>query len=320
MLQSPYRKEWYVGACIAKGLLGMEPGGRIPTVTEYADRFQCSRGIVQNALASLEEQQVISLDRLGKRGTFLKTKEEGKLFAAAGLNHLTASMPPPINMHFAGLATGICQQMSACPVPFTFAFVQGSWNRVQSLLSGAYDFVVTTRYSAEIYREKYPEVEIAFPFESCEYALPHRLYINQPGKTQLEDGMTIGVDPSSYDQMAITRQLCRGRKVYIQEMPFVSAIYSFFSGKIDCMVWRDGSRKEKDNLLNYVMHQNPAVTADRISEIPIPAVDPDMDVPVALIHRDNYGIRGILSSYLLGNQVGAIQKKVVEGTMLPQFY
>ena len=320
MLQSPYRKEWYVGACIAKGLLGMATGSRIPTVTEYAEQFSCSRGIVQNALNALEGDGDITLDRLGKRGTFLRAKREEKLFAAAGLSHLTASMPPPINMHFAGLATGICQGMSACPVPFTFAFVQGSWNRVQSLLSGAYDFVVTTRFSAELYAEKYPEIQIAFPFEDCRYALSHKLYINRPGKTALEDGMTIAVDPSSYDQMAITQRLCQGRKVYVQQMPFVSAIYGFFSGRIDAMVWRDGSQREKDNLLSYVMNQHPAVTREQISEIPISAGDPAMDLPVALIHRDNYGIRGILEAYLRGNQVGQVQKKVLDGTMLPQFY
>ena len=320
MLKSLYRKEWYVGACIAKGFLGTAVGSKIPTITEYAEEFACSRGIVQNALSNLEDQKVIVLDRLGKRGTYLMEKEEERLFACAGLSHLTASMPPPINRHFAGLATGICQEMSKCPVPFTFAFVQGSKNRVEFLLSGAYDFVVTTRYSAELYAQQHEEIQIAFPFAKSEYALPHKLYINQPGKRQLEDGMTVAVDPSSFDLVAVTRQICQGKQVKIQEMPFVSALYAFYSGSIDAIAFRDGIQNENDNLLNLVMKNELKVDRSRISELPIPGSKPSMEQAVALINRENYGIRGILENYLLGDQVGAIQKKVMDGTMLPRFY
>ena len=320
MLQSAYRKEWYVGACIAKGFLGMPTGSRIPTITEYAADFNCSRGIVQNALAQLEEKQAILLDRQGKRGTFLVSKEDEALFRFSGLSHLTASMPPPINRHFAGLATGICQEMSSCPVPFTFAFVQGSKNRVQSLISGAYDFVVTTQYSAELYAKKYPEVEIAFTFRNCQYALPHKLYISQPGKKNIEDGMTVAVDPSSYDQVAITRELCRGKKVQIREMPFVTALYAFYTGKLDCLVFRDSMGSEGDNLLNLVMKKEQHIPMECISEIPILKGDPAMEQAAALIHRDNYGIKGILQNYLLDERIGNIQKKVMDGSMLPQFY
>ena len=114
MLRSAYRKEWYVGACIAKGFLGTPVGSRIPTITEYAEDFASSRGIVQNALAKLEENGVILLDRQGKKGTYLMARQEESLFAQAGLSHLTASMPPPINRHFAGLATGSCSFPGRC--------------------------------------------------------------------------------------------------------------------------------------------------------------------------------------------------------------
>lgn len=320
MLQSAYRKEWFVETCIAKELLGTPTGSRLPTIADYAESFSCSRGIVQNALANLESKQVIILDRLGKRGTYLAGKEEEGLFACSGLRHLTASMPPPVNRYFAGLATGICQQMNACPLPFTFAFVQGSRNRVQALAAGAYDFVVITGYSARFYEEKYPEVEMAFPFADSVYSLPHKLYISHPGKTQIEDGMTVAVDPSSYDQVAITRQLCRGKRVQILEMPLVSAAYSFYSGKIDCLVFRDGIRQASDNLLNLVMSRADCLPPEQISQIALRPGEPDMEQPVALVSRKNHGIKGILQQYLAGEQVGAIQKKVMDGTMLPQFY
>lgn len=320
MLKGAYRKEWFVGACMAKGFLGMEPGDRIPTITQYAEIFECSRGIVQNALADLEQTGVIGLDRQGKLGTFLREKRDPELFRSAGISHLTASMPPPINRHFAGLATGICQTMAPCPVPFTFAFVQGSRNRVESLLTGAYDFVVTTRYSGLQYCQQHPEIQIGFSFPGCRYALPHRLYLNRPGLRGLEDGMTLAVDPSSLDQVAVTRLLCEGKRIRVLEMPFVSSLYGFYTGKLDALVFRDGAGDQRDNLLNLVMGQEDHIALDSISQVEIRGTDPAMEEPVALIHRDNYGIREILGKYLRDDQISEIQKKVMDGTMLPRFY
>ena len=320
MLRSPYRKEWYVGTSIAKGFLGMELNTRIPTITDFAATFECSRGIVQNALTFLEEQNAVVLDKQGKKGTYLMEKDEDQLFRYSGLNHLTASMPPPVNLHFAGLATGICNGMSQCPVPFTFAFVQGSENRVSALISGAYDFVVTTQSAAQLCVKENPEVEIAFPFEGCDYALPYKLYINKPGKTGIEDGMTIAIDPTSADHTAVTRRVCEGKNVTIKEMPLIRGIYAFYTGAIDCIVFRDGLENNNNNIINMVLKNDDCIPPVQISEVPIPEASRDLQLPVALVHRNNYGMSGILAKYLSGDTVGAIQKQVLSGSMVPQFY
>ena len=320
MLQSPYRKEWYVSTSIAKGFIGMQVGERISTITEYAEQFACSRGIVQNALSLLEEEKAVVLHKQGKMGTFLAEKNEEVLFRYSGLNNLTASMPPPINQHFAGLATGICSGIAHCPVPFTFAFVQGSENRVNALLSGAYDFAVTTRCSAEVYAAAHPELEIAFPFENCEYSLPYRLYINRPGMTGLLPGMTVAMDPTSLDHRIVTQMACAGKQVKIREMSFLSGIYAFYMGEIDDIVFRNGFEASTGDLLKLAMKDKNGISHDQISELPLDEVNRDMQLPVVLVHRDNYGMVGILKKYLAGDVVGAIQRQVLNGSMVPRFY
>ena len=320
MLGSPYRKEWYVGTSIAKGFIGMPEGSRLPTITDYAGIFDCSRGIVQNALNFLEEQRAVVLDKQGKKGTYLLSKDEQQLLRYSGLNHLTASMPPPINLNFAGLATGICNGMSQCQIPFTFAFVQGSENRLQALLTGAYDFVVTTLSAAQAYTAKYPEVEIAFPFDGCEYSKPYKLYINKPRKTEIEDGMTMAVDPSSADHLDISRKICQGKNIKVKEMPLISGVYAFYTGEIDSIVFRDGIENNHDNLVNIVLKNKNCISPTQISEIPIAEASRDLQLPVALVHRKNYGMAGILKRYLSGEAVGFIQKQVISGNMVPQFY
>lgn len=320
MLRSPYRKEWYVGTSIAKGFIGMSIGERIPTITDYAEAFSCSRGIVQNALTFLEEQRAVTLDKQGKKGTYLLNKNEDQLYRYSGLNHLTGSMPPPVNQHFAGLATAICNGMSQCQIPFTFAFVQGSENRVRALLNGAYDFVVTTQFAADEYVKQYPEIEIAFPFEGCEYALPYKLYINKPNKKGVEDGMTIAVDPTSSDHVALTKQICKGKNVTMKEMPLISGVYAFYTGQIDCIVFRDGIERNNNNLVNLILKNGNCVSPDQISEISLTEAGRSMQTPVALVDKSNYGMAGILKNYLSGENVGFIQNQVISGNMVPQFY
>ena len=320
MLRSPYRKEWYVGTNIAKEFLGMDISCRIPTITEYAEAFSCSRGLVQNALSFLEDHHAVTLNKMGKRGTFLLDKNEELLFEYSGLSHLTASMPPPVNLYFAGLATGICSGMSGCRVPFTFAFVQGSENRVRALIDGAYDFVVTTKYAAERYASMNSDVEIAFPFEGSEYSLPYKLYINRPGVSSVQDGMTIALDPSSSDHAAITRKICQGKNVYIREMPLISGVHAFYTGEIDCIVFRDEIQNRGENLVNIMLRHERIVSPENISTIPIEEVSRDMQLPVALVLKSNYGMAGLLRRYLAGRGVGAVQKQVLSGLMVPQFY
>lgn len=317
---APYRKEWYVGTSIAKGFIGMPIGSRIPTITDYAEAFSCSRGIVQNSLAFLEDQRAVVMDKQGRKGTYLVGKNEDQLYRYSGLNHLTASMPPPINRHFAGLATAICSGMSQCKIPFTFAFVQGSENRVQALLNGAYDFVVTTQFAAEEYVALYPEIEIAFPFQGCEYALPYKLFINGSGKTGVEDGMTIAVDPTSSDHVALSEEVCQGKQVTVKEMPLISGILAFYTGQVDCIVFRDGIDQVNNNLVNLILNSKDCISASQISQISLAETSRSMQTPVALVDKNNYGMAGILKKYLADETMGVIQSQVISGNMVPQFY
>ncbi len=319
MLQSPYHKEWCVQTSIAKCMIGTGIGERIPTITEYAQQFACSRGLVQNALNFLEEHKAVLLEKQGKRGTFLLEKEEEALFRYSGLSHLTASMAPPGNRHFAGLATGICSGMSSCRVPFTFAFVQGSENRVQALLSRAYDFVVVSQCAAQECVAQNPELEVAFPFSGCEYSRPYKLYINHPGRQGVEDGMIVAMDPTSSDHVAVTKRICQDKNVELRPMPFLSGLYAFYTGQIDCIAFRDGLENGNDTLLNLAMKNEISIAPSQISRVSIEGVA-DMQLPVALVHRENYGMAGILRRYLAGEGVGLIQQQVLNGESLPQFY
>lgn len=318
---TPYKKDWLVSTGIARGIISTPVGERLPTLNEYCEAFDCSRGVVQNAIASLESCGAAVLNKQGKKGTFLSEKNEEILFEKAGLSFLTGSMPTPLNMHLAGLATGICQAMGRCGVPFTFAFVQGGRTRAEALARQVYDFVVVTSATGKEFAAEYPDLEIAFPLPGCRYSPPYVLYMNSPKLSEIQDGMVVALDPACQDQYRLTKELCRGKTVRFSEMPYISSRQAFFSGEVDALVFRDDSGAGLPYLNNLIMPAQMLVSPDRISSVPI-ALDAaeDMQLPVVLVNRKNYGMAGILKSYLAGELVSFIQEKVLTQQMAPQFF
>lgn len=320
MVGAHYKKDWLVTTGIARLMISMPLDSRLPTVQDYCEIFDCSRGVVQNALASLEAGGAVSLRKRGKQGTYLAAKNEELLFQNAGLQFLTGSMPTPLNMHLAGLATGICQAMNRCSVPFTFAFVHGGKNRANALCRQVYDFVLVTRSTAQEYIAQNPEVEEAFPLLDCDYSPPYMLYLNRPGLTEIQDGMTVAVDPSSQDQWRLTQSLVAGKDVRIVEMPFIPSRQAFISGQVDCVIMRDDS-VYRSGLLGAATPVFQAISLENKSIVPLSReLTGDMQLPVVLVSKKNYGMAGILRSYLGGELVAYIQKKVIDQQMPPQFF
>lgn len=320
MKDGPYRKDYLVGTRIARGLLAQQAGYRLPTIEEYTKKLDCSRGLVQNALAQLEESGAVRLDRRGKSGTYLLAKDEALLFAGAGLHFFTGSMPAPLNIQLAGLATGVCQAMGRCTVPYTFAFVQGAKNRVDALLRQVYDFIIVTKATALEHMALHPELEIAFPLAGCEYSPPYRLHI-KPGAQGLEEGMTVAVDPSSTDQWDLTQLVCQDKNVKLVHMPYISTGLAFLSGEVDAVVHRDDILASPAGGQVLAVPFAPRIALADVTSLPIPEGQaPDMQLPVVLVNRKNEGIAGILRQYLGDEVVAYVQGRVVGYQMVPQFY
>ena len=318
MESSHVKKDWLVTTGIARQMISTPIDSRVPTVNDYCYMFECSRGVIQTAINKLESSGAIKLKRFGKHGRFLEAKDEELLFKNAGLQFLTGSMPTPLNMHLAGLATGVCQSMNRCPIQFTFAFVQGGKNRADALKRQVYDFVIVTRATALEYIGEYPELEEAFPLIGCKYSPPYQLYLNRPGLTEILNGMTIAVDPSSQDQLLLTKALSKGKKVNFAKMPFISSRQAFLSGKVDGVVMRSDSPQIASL---YLMPDTKQINSESISTVPISAeLCENMQLPVVLGNKRNYGMRGILQAYLGGELVSFIQNKVLEQDMAPQFF
>ena len=305
MQRDYYKKTGLAATRIARAFLALSVGERIPTIQEFVQSLGAARGTVQSALTALEAEGAVRLEKRGKMGSYIAKMDLPALFRLADLSYITGSMPAPISLTLAGLATGICRAMSACPVPFTFAFVQGAGNRVEALRRMVYDFVVVSQAAARHHTGLYPELEIAAVLEQSRYSAPYVLYCNRPGADTLRDGFSIAVDPTSTDQWQITGQLCAGRDVRIVTCPYIATRAAFLAREVDCVVYRAGDIDGGNG----------------VRALPLPAgADEAQERPAVLVNRNNYGISSVLHAYLDDAQIANAQQAVVDMRAEPQFY
>lgn len=296
-----YKKSAWVTAMLARDYMTMPLGSKIGTIAEYTSRFAVSRGVVQSALASLEEQGAVTLRKRGTLGTFLMEIDMPLLCSLSNWNAISGSMPVPMeNTRLSGLATAVCSNMKNCPIPFTFAFIGGASNRLAALSRMTYDFIVVSRMSAKRYMEEHDDLEIALTLRGCEYSNRYVLLSNLMDFDGVKDGMRVAVDFSSADQLDITQRLCAGHDVTIREVPYMGAPHVFLQ------------EKENYDLLVYRLDWDPVPPLDyHIIELGgLGLSQEDIITPVIMTNRKNYAITNLLQKYLNPAEIQHIQQEV----------
>lgn len=308
---SMYKKSALMLMNMARDLFLTDIGEQIPTINEYTEKFSVSRGIVQQALETLTEDESITVEKRGVLGSYLVAADYKKLYGHTGWGSITGTMPIPLTPYFTSLATAICEVLSTSPIGFSFAYMSGSVKRAEALKNGVYDFMVVSRSAARLHMMQYEGLEICAQLNGAEYSREYMLYFMDPKKSQIEDGMRVGVDPVCMDQKVLTDRLCLGKNVEIVEFPFIGFEDITRSGKVDCVVFR---------------HIGWSTDADKLDfrEVSIDGVEgfskEDMNTPVVLVRSENYGIDRLLKKYLNSDNISRIQKEVLSGSRTMKFY
>jgi DNA-binding transcriptional regulator YhcF (GntR family) len=304
-LSQKYKKSWLINTYIARDLIGFSAGDRLPTIHEFAQKHDSSRGIVQKSMEGLQKNGAIVLEKRGKMGTYISAVNREILFRLGGLEYITATMPPAITEDLAGLATGICDAMEECPVPFNFAFIHGADKRGAALSMTIYDFAVTSQAATARITAKYPDLDTMTFLDGCVYSPPFVLCGKRPGVWNISDGDTIAADPSSVDQYTLTKRFCKGKKVRIIERPYVTCRALFISGKIDFLIYRNETW---------------------IQEYNVPAIPLEYELastyllPAILINKHNYNIGTILKAFLRPSLIAESQAAVMDHRKEMQIY
>ncbi len=297
MNKKKFNKHGSITANLSRDILSLNIGDRLPTIIEYIEKFSVSRGIVQNAISLLEEEGCVSLSRSGKLGTVITGIDYPKLCKHTGWDPIVGAMPIPFNDSFRSLATALYFDSRRLPVESSIAYVSGGGNRLKMLSKEFFDYIVTSKATAQYILAENDNMELLFDLPDCRYEEPYCLIFMDNKNTEIRDGMKVGVDPEAIDQVQISKAVCRGKAVEFVMMPLEGTVETLYNRTVDCIIIRN----EKWIKNNTELVPLPISVTDYPVE--------DTTIPAILTNKNNYGINTLLRKYMSPDAIAEEQKR-----------
>lgn len=294
---------------LARDLLVIEPGSRIPTIDYYVKTFSMSRGTIQAAQLFLSQEKCISTQFKGPGGTILLEKNQSLLWDYTGFGSLVGAMALPLNTLVSGLATGICECMKENNIAFNCAFIQGSRTRLNGLNRNKYDFIVASQLTTSILLDQYENAYKVMDLNGCSYSGKYVLLFRK-GLSEVKDGMTVAVDSSSVDQFYLTNRICERKNIKRFETSYINTRLSVMNGSADFTV----ARMDAVNPLYFSQCYDIFLPDYSESEIN------NFTNTVILASKNNYGIDKLLHHVLVSKKILEVQNQVIGGLMPPLYY
>lgn len=289
---------------VAKQLLNVSIGERIPTVVELSQSNNMAVGTTFNALKALMNDKAIEGKAHGHLGTFLVNKNMNLLLSYAGITHFVGVMPLPYTKRYEGLASGLISQLeNKYDIPVNLAYMRGANMRIMMTLQGRYDFAIVSKFAADEYMKNNDDIIQMLSFGENSYTSNHVVMFNDPNATEIKDGMRIGIDSSSIDQKVLTERVCAGKKVEFIEAEYSHVIEHVINGDVDATVMNVDEALEK----NYKINCRKSVGCS------------DSTIAVMVAAKDNNEIAKMIKDIIDVNAVVDIQRKVMEGKIQPSY-
>lgn len=231
-----YQKIGIAVNLLAQDFLCRKVGDRIPSISEYQEQLQVSRGTVQNSLAYLKDNGAITLVSRGHLGTYIEDLDYRRLQECSFNKELLGAMPLPYSTCYQGLATALFHVFE--PFAFNLVYARGAESRLRLISSGVCQFIVCSRYAAEEAIRCHEEVEIIADLGPGTYLSRHVLVLRDPEAKGIASGMRVAYDQASVDHRHITEMICSNvPEVKLVQMRAHQIVASILSGSIDAGVW-----------------------------------------------------------------------------------
>lgn len=289
---------------IARDFFDIPLDGRIPTVTELENKYDFSRGTIQNAIKVLKDLNIINTLSRGYQGTYLIGKDINMLLQIMGVSSVVGCMPLPYSKRYEGLATGLIASIeNQYDVNSNLVFVRGAKNRIAMLLSDRYDYAIISKLAAKKLIEDGNDIMIIKEFGPYSYVSDHVIVFNDSKVKKINKGMKIGVDNSSIDHKLLTDVACKGKDVKRVNISYSNILKKVMSGEIDCTIWNKDEIFDKFMGINYVK------------------IDKSKDDTIAtvVVRKDRKEIESFLKKAIDEDIVIENQKMVINGMIIPSY-
>lgn len=296
-------KNGYVTMQIANEFLQYRKGDKIPTVTELSEKYKTSRGTMQNAIKLLQNKKVIRLEPRGHLGTFLVQKDMALLLQYANIKGILGTMPLPYSKKYEGLASGLVKAMvNEYKIPAYLTFMRGARNRIAMLVDFRCEFAIVSLFAAKQHLEFHDDIEIVKRFGIGSYLGKHVILLRDKGAHAIQNGMRVGIDITSIDQLAMTQHVCRGKQVQFVEVGYSQIIKNIIEGKCDAAIWNEDEILDKFIQVNYV---------------PVEEENEEDTEAVLIVSKKRPEMKLLLNEIIDEETVLSVQSKVINREITP---
>ena len=299
-----YQKTGITVSLLAMGLLSKKAGDRMPTIAEYQEEFQVSRGTIQNAFQHLKNSGAITIKSHGHLGSFIGSIDYGRLQSYCIQKDLLGVMPLPYSVNYEGFATAIYEELNR--YHFNMAYVRGAVGRISLVESGSYQFAVCSQYAAEKAVKEGKNIEVVLNFGPSSFLSRHVLLLRDKEKSGIEDGMRVAYDSNSLDQSKLTRDIIAGKNVKLVDLRIQNTIRALKDNKIDAGIWNyDAIDKDQDEVKVVFLERTRDM--ERLS------------AAVIVIKKNNQALKELLAGAINAERVMQTVEDVVKGKKNPDF-
>ncbi|NEW65799.1 GntR family transcriptional regulator [Carnobacteriaceae bacterium zg-84] len=292
---------------LASNLLQLKKGDRLPSVSEYQELFQVSRGTVQNAMAYLKEAGAFQSKSKGHLGSYIESVDYSILQTFALSDTIMGTMTLPYSKLYEGLATGIYDEFRENRVKLNLAYIRGSKERLKAVARENYHFAVLSKFAALKAIEENTPIDIVVDFGKHTYLSEHILIFADKKASKIINGMKVAIDYNSIDQQLLTEKLIYEKNVELVEVPGHQIVSAVRQGIVDVGVWNYDEIVDK----NYQDIHYIKLSSDILDE--------QMSTSVIVVHTQNKSLQAFFKQSFQTENVLTIQRAVYTGTIIPQY-
>jgi YhfZ C-terminal domain/Helix-turn-helix domain len=293
---------------LADELSKLEIGDRLPPVATLAEKHRVGVGTIQKVLDLLQSRGCIELRARGHLGTVLCNADWARLWEIHGYATVSGVMPLPFSRRYEGLATGLCAAWSAEHLSPLLTFRSGAMSRLHSLASTRHDFAIMSAFACETAIAEGRDLRLAVDFGPGSYGEDQAVFFAPGQGPAIRSGYRVGIDESSFDQVAMTRAECGDLKVELVPVGYLQLWEALSSGVIHAAVW------DSD-----VQGRASEVTSAPLTSGAAKSLLPRVTTAVAVTTKQAHATFRVLQEYLSVETVRKVQEEVMAGDRLPSY-
>ncbi len=293
---------------LAQIFLNYKPDEKIERYQDYAKKFRVGVGTVQAALKYLQDVGAVTLITKGHLGTFIEKMDYPQLCALAGQDIIIGGMPLPYSRRYEGLATGLNKAFSKANLGINLLFCRGSLNRIKTLIQGRYDFILLSKYACDTAIASGWKLKGIFELGKETYVGQHAIILRDQSWKSIENGMKVGIDPDSIDQINLVKAITKDLNVEYIEISYMNLSSALRENQIDATVWNTDDFAASDRAFKIVQIQDNQITMNL-----------DNTVAVIAVREDHQSLIHTFQSTIDVDLILSIQQKVMNRELLPTY-